>query len=99
MPLLVAYVGHFHENAPWHLPLYAQAVVSGSRKRQIRINGADLQERRSPSGATGGVGQIAVLKCRRLDKWRDVELRENDVALGFIVKKADAAADGRAVVA
>ena len=34
-----------------------------------------------------------------MDKWREVELRETDVALGFVVEETNATADGRAVVA
>src|SRR5258706_15285067 len=64
----------------------------------MRINSVDLQERRSPSGATGRVGYIAILECRGLDKWRVVELRENNVAFGFVIEKTDAAADGCPVV-
>src|SRR3989440_8412065 len=99
MPLLVAYIGHLEKNAPRHLALYAQAVTRGPRNLQMRINRRHPQERRSPGGAAGRVGYVAILECRGLDKWREVELRENDVALGFVVEETNATADGRAVVA
>src|SRR5260370_36429835 len=98
MPLLVAYVGRFQEDSPRHLSLHAQAVVGRSRKRQIRINRGHPQEGRGPSGATGRVGYIAILECRGLDKWWEVELRENNVAFGFVVEKTDAAANSSPIV-
>src|SRR5689334_14391057 len=92
----IADVVHFEEEVLRQLVLNAERVLIDVGALQCGVDAGDCGLKAgivSRSGADGG--EIAVVVLRVGEEWRQVQLREDGVALRTEVERSEAAADDR----
>ena len=88
-------VRHLGQHPPGQFPLYAKAILLRVTVHDVRIDRREVAVRRKHSPGAVGIRQVAIFYLGELENGRNVELRENHIALGAVVEDAITAAEDR----
>ena len=94
LPVELAHVVRGEEEAPRQFGLEAEVEGVDYRNLQVRIDAAAADRSGQRHGGAAGIRKIAALILAGEGVGRQVELREDQVALGAIVEGTEAAAEG-----